>query len=167
MALDVTVGGPAADAYVSIAEADAFAASDLGRFAKAWTEATSEQKEAALRRATTEVDAYSGVTDVDAYYYGTQRLAFPRSIDVDVNGTVVIPVNVKRASYLQAAYLILAADVIDDAALRRAKGFTSYANPDGTGGQIGSVNQGRLHPSAEALLGTIDSGVVSGRIIAT
>jgi hypothetical protein len=169
MPLDVTVGGPTADAYVSITEADAFAASDLGRFAKAWLDAPVETKEAALRRATIEIDAYAGVPGGDAYYYGTQSLTFPRATDVDpLTGAPLVPRNVKRANYLQAAYLILAADQIDDAALRRSKGFSSYANPDGTGGTVASsASQGRLHPSAEALIGSIDAGFVTGTIIPT
>lgn len=168
MPLDTEVGGSAADAYVSIAEADAFAASDLGRFADAWRTATVEKKEAALRRATVEVDAYAAVPAAEAYFYGVQSLAFPRSFDVDpLTGVPLIPGGVKRASYMQAAYLLLAADTIDDAMLRRAKGFSSYANPDGTGGTIGDANQGLLHPSAAALMGAIESGVVSARIIPT
>lgn len=168
MPLDVTVGGAAANSYLSVAEGDGFAASDLGRFAKAWRDATIEQKEAALRRAANEVDTYVGVRPDEAYYFGVQALVFPRAVDVDLLGVPTIPVRVKRAAYLQAAYLLGAADQIDDATLRRAKGFTSYANPDGTGGTLSeSRNFGKLHPDVEALLGGFDEGAVTGWIRTT
>lgn len=168
MPLDVTVGGSAANSYLSVAEGDEFAASDLGRFAKAWTDATIEQKEAALRRAAQEIDTYVGVRPDEAFYVGVQALVFPRYVDRDTLGLAVLPARVKRAAYLQAAYLILAADQIDDAALRRSKGFTSYANPDGTGGQLAtSDTYGRMHPDAAALLGNFDQGAVSGWIVTT
>jgi hypothetical protein len=167
MPLDVTVGGAAADSYASIADADGFAASDLGRFAKAWNEATVEQKEAALRRATREVDAYVGVTAEQAFFYGVQALAFPRSSDFTLIGAPMIPSRVKRATYLQAAYLVAVADQIDEAAARRSKGFSSYSNPDGTGGQLASETFGRFHPDFIGFLGGFDEGVVVATIIPT
>jgi hypothetical protein len=168
MPLDVTVGGAAANSYASIAEADGFAASDLGRFAEAWTKATTEQKEAALRRAAQEIDAFVGIRPEEAYYFGVQTLVFPRVGDLDLVGTVIIPTRVKRAQYLQAAYLVAAADQIDDAALRRSKGFSSYVNPDGTGGTLATESSyGRLHPDVEVILGQIDTGAVIGTIVPT
>lgn len=169
MPLDVTVGGAAADSYASIAEADGFAASDLGRFAKAWTDAAVEVKEAALRRATREIDVLVGVLPEEAYYYGVQALAFPRAIDVAyIGSTPFIPTRVKRAAYLQAAYLIAVADQIDEGAARRAKGFTNYANPDGTGGSLAREDTfGRYHPDFLASLGSFESPSVIGRIVKT
>lgn len=168
MPLDVTVGGSAANSYLSVAEGDEFAASDLGRFAKAWLDATTEAKEAALRRAAQEIDTYVGVRPDEAFYPSVQALVFPRYSDVNVYGVPLLPVRVKRAAYLQAAYLVAAADQIDDAALRRSKGFTSYANPDGTGGQLAtSETFGRMHPDAQALLGSFDEGATIGWIRTT
>jgi hypothetical protein len=169
MPLDYTVGGSAANSYLSVAEGDGFAASDLGLFAKAWLDATTEEKEAALRRATSEIDAYVGVPDVTAYYPYVQSLSFPRVYDVDpLTGAVYLPDRVKRSTYLQAAYLLAAAPQIDEAALRRSKGFTSYANPDGTGGSVATdAGFGRMHPDALRLLGGFDEGSTIGRIILT
>ncbi len=162
MPLDVTVGGAAADSYVSIVEADGFAASDLGVFAKAWNEAPIEDKEAALRRAAREIDAYVGISPAEAYAYGVQALSFPRVVDLNpLTGAVLIPSRVKFGQYLQASFLLAAAPQIDEAALRRAKGFSSYVNPDGTGGQLSeSVAFGRYHPDFAATLGRFDEGAV-------
>ncbi len=167
MPLDVTVGGSAANSYVSIAEADEFAASDIGRFAKAWTDAPAEKKEAALRRAAREIDAYVGIAPDEAFYYGVQALAFPRVRDVDYVTTLPeIPGRVKFGQYLQAAYLCATADQIDEAAARRAKGFSNYVNPDGTGGQLsGDASFGRYHPDFIATLGSFDASAVIGRIV--
>lgn len=166
MPLDVTVGGAAADSYASIAEADEFAASDLGRFATAWSEAPTEKKEAALRRATREIDFYVGVLPEEAYFYGVQALAFPRARDVTLVGAPFIPLRVKRAAYLQAAYLCAVADQVDEGAARRAKGFTNYANPDGTGGSLArEASFGRYHPDFEVVLGTFESPSVIGTIV--
>jgi hypothetical protein len=167
MPLDVTVGGSAADSYVSIAEADGFAASDIGRFAAAWVAAPIETKEAALRRAAREIDAYVGIAPDEAYYYGVQARAFPRLRDIDyVTSLPEIPSRVKFAQYLQAAYLIVAADQIDDAALRRSKGLSNYVNPDGTGGTVSNdATFGRYHPDFIGSLGSFDEGATVGRIV--
>jgi hypothetical protein len=167
MPLDYTVDGSAADSYVSLAEADGFAASDIGRFAKAYADAPIETKEAALRRAAREIDAYVGISPDEAYYYGVQARAFPRVRDIDyVTSLPEIPTRVKFAQYLQAAYLCAVADQIDEAAARRAKGFSNYVNPDGTGGSLsGDKDFGRFHPDFIGSLGSFDEGATVGRII--
>ncbi len=160
MPLDTTVGGSAADSYVSLAEADGFGASDIGRFAQAWADAPIEKKEAALRRAAREIDAYVGIAPDEAYYYGVQARAFPRVRDISYSTHLPeIPSRVKFAQYLQAAYLCLASDQIDDAALRRSKGLSNYVNPDGTGGQVAN------DPDFIGSLGSFDEGATVGRIV--
>ena len=63
MAIDATIAGASANSYLTVAAADALAASELGRDMKAWTAATTDEKEAALVRATEEVDAEVGRVD--------------------------------------------------------------------------------------------------------
>lgn len=155
MAIDATVAGASANSYLTVAEADALAASDLGPQAERWVAAatTVDLKERALRRATREIDAFLADHPV-ARYSLTQTLRFPRSTDITGDpATPFLPRTLKDATYEQAAYLVSNAKLLDEAASRRAHGLFSYSNPDGTGGSV-SVNPafGRLSPDVEALL---------------
>ena len=167
MAVIVTVGGDDANSYLDVADGDAFAASEIGQLASAWRKATVEDKEAALIRATSEIDEHvgSGV----ALYSITQALRFPRLEDVDpVTGDVILPLRVRKATFLQAAYLLANVKELDDAASRRARGLVNFANPDGTGGQLAdSAEFGRMHPRVERLLDDTVGGVVVGWIETT
>lgn len=165
MALDASVAGSAANSYLTVASADVIADTDLlGRNAKAWREATDEIKEAALMRATEDIDSYVGLTN---RYSTTQALAFPRAID-NVVGPA-IPPRVSKATYLHAAFLIRNADLLDDAASRRARGMSSFANPDGTGGTVDYDHDSGVNadPAVARLLQPFAQGAVVATIITT
>ena len=163
--LDATVAGASANSYLTVEAADAIASTDLGLNAKEWLAATLDVKEAALLRATEEVDAEIGrVVDPGT---GTQALLFPRSVDY-VGASWVLPSRLQRATYLQAAYLLKNATVLDQAASFRARGLSNFSNPDGTSGQVSDdPSFGALHPRAKALLGEFTEGSVVGIIIPT
>lgn len=166
MALDATVAGSAANSYLTVADADALAAADLGGNAKEWVEATVETKEAALIRATDEIDS-TVVRTVP--YSTTQALLFPRLIDVDsIGGSPELPTRLQKATYLQASFLVKNADLLDHAATRRARGLVNFANPDGTSGQLAdSPSFGNLHPRVEMMLDEFTAGSVVATIIPT
>lgn len=113
MALDVTVGGAAAESYASVAEAEAYltaravADSAFKSFATA-------VKEGALRKATAYIDSYykfKGIKDSDE-----QALQWPRS-DVEAFGYYVpsdsIPLRVKHAT-IELAVKAAAGDLAPD-----------------------------------------------------
>ena len=89
MALDATVGGAAANSYVTVAEGTAYYATHL--YAAVWATLTTEQKEAALISATRVLDANQCFTGVPASE--TQALQWPRAGMFNRNG-VAIPENV-------------------------------------------------------------------------
>lgn len=166
MALDATVAGSDANSYLTVAAADALAASDLGGNAKEWAAATVEDKEAALIRATDEIDA-AVVRTVP--YSTTQALLFPRLTDVDsLGGLPELPTRLQKATYLQASFLVKNADLLDQAASRRARGLVNFSNPDGTSGQVAtSPGWGTLHPRVESMLDEFTAGSVVATIIPT
>jgi len=155
MALDTTVAGATADAYISAAEADVFAANRLGRFSARWLltgtgALTVDQKENAILQATVDVDAHIRST---IPYSATQRLAFPRT--TDYIGTPAVPFLdrlVKEATYEQAAFLAVNADLLDDAATRRARGMFSFNDDDVSGSLAVDSSLGRFSPRASMLL---------------
>lgn len=129
MALDSTVAGAQANSYLSVADANALATDDLGSEAIAWLEATHEQREKALKRATREIDGY--LRSGWARYSAAQALLFPRAIDYA--GTPIaplIPRNVELACYEQATYVLKNATVIDNAHTRRARDMHSASEPN-------------------------------------
>ena len=74
MALDATTGGASADSYLTVADADAFAAVTL--HTAGWDSATDDDKAAALQQATRQIDlfvAWCGEVATDG-----QALAWPR-----------------------------------------------------------------------------------------
>lgn len=154
MALDATVAGASADSYITVAEADAFAAVRLGRFAERWRDAatTTDQKEDALKQATSDIDAF---VRIGAAYLTVQALAFPRLIDVDDLDVAFIPKRVKEACYEQAAYVLATAELQDDYAERRARGLFTFTENDVSGSLAGNADFGRLAPRAEQLLQSV------------
>ncbi|HVM30772.1 MAG TPA: DnaT-like ssDNA-binding protein [Candidatus Limnocylindrales bacterium] len=169
MPLDTTVAGAATDSYISVAEADAMAAADLGRFAEAWAEHTPDKKERALRRATREIDSHYGSV---RRYAATQARSFPRSLDV-ASGVPFVPDGIARATYEQAIYVASNAHLLDDAASRLARGLVSFSSEGGSGTVMGSedVQYGRLAPNAARWLEVVRGrgtrsgrGVVSSRL---
>jgi hypothetical protein len=168
MPFDATLGGASANSYLTVAEADAYANSDLGRNRTAWLAATVEDKEAALMRATEEIDAT--IVRVDSTFFTGQALLFPRSYDLDPSDDTLpkLPARLGNAVYLQAAYIIRNADLLDDAASRRARGLANFSNPDGTSGQVAEDPRwGTLHPRVDRMLDEYTSGSVIATIIPT
>lgn len=166
MAVIATVAAADANSYLDVASADAFAALELGSLPKAWLKATSEDREAALIRATAEIDEHVGATV--AVWDTAQALRFPRSEDVDDVGDPVIPARVSRATFLQAAYLLANVDILDAAASRRARGLANFSNPDGTSGQLADDRDyGRFHPRVIGLLDDVVGGAIIGTIVTT
>ncbi|MEA2676399.1 MAG: putative DnaT-like ssDNA binding protein [Chloroflexota bacterium] len=129
MTLDTTVAGASAKSYLSVADADALAADDLGPEAESWLAAVTDAKEKALKRATREIDAYlrSGWTP----YVATQALLFPRAVDyAGTPAAPVIPTSVKRACYEQATFVLRNASVLDNAQTRKARDVQSASEPN-------------------------------------
>jgi DnaT-like ssDNA binding protein len=165
VALDVTPGGPNADSYLSVADADAFAASDLGRQATKWAAASPDEKERALKRATRDLDRAARF--VYSYDPDVQALKFPSRIDVDTSGNLIIPSSLEEATYEQASYVLNNADLIDDAQSRRARQLTNFAEPDVSGTVADDAAWGALAPRAKDLLEGLTSGSVVGWISTT
>lgn len=165
MTLDATVAGASANSYLTLAAGDAYADVDLGRLRDAWRAASIEEREAALIRATSEIDDEVG--RVDVAYSTTQARLFPRYVD-QANSIAFIPTKVARATWRQAAFLLKNAKVIDDAASFRARGLSNFANPDGVSGALADdESYGRLEPSVRKLLGEFTDGAVIGTIVTT
>lgn len=152
MALDATPAGASANSYLTVAAADTLAGEDLGPEATAWlalnnaTPADLAKKEAALKRATREIDAH--VRSGWSRYSTSQVLRFPRSIDV-VSGSPVLPQELQRATYQQAIYLVKNASVIAAANTRRARNLQSASEPDTSYSQ--GADDGMSILSAQAL----------------
>lgn len=164
MVLDATVAGSSANSYLTVAAADVFAAEDLGRNAKAWAEADTETKEAALIRATDEID---GVIVRTVPYESSQALLFPRLVD-QRDSAPYLPARLLKATYLQASFIVRNAELLDDAASRRARGLVNFSNPDGTSGQVAErASFGTLHPRVESMLDEFTAGAVVATIIPT
>jgi DnaT-like ssDNA binding protein len=150
MALDATPAGAASDSYLTVAAADAYAAADLGRNREAWAAADTDTKERALKRATRDLSRVAGYTG--PRYSELQALIFPRLEDFDLAGDPIIPVTLEHATYEQAAFLIRNADVIDDAASRRARGLANFAEPDVSGQLAADPEYGSIAPRALELV---------------
>lgn len=162
MVLDATVGGSAANSYLSVATADLLNADRLGSFADAWTAASTVTKEKALMQATADIDAF---VRPGAVWDDDQLLLFPRLGDVDASAVPYLPSRVRQATYEQAVYLLVNVRFQEDAATRRARGMFSFNENDGLSGSIAIDGQlGLLAPRAEALLtafvGTAGGGYI-------
>lgn len=166
MAIDTTIGGSTADSYLSVAAADAYAAADLGRNAAAWASASTDEKERALKRATRDLDRIAGWTGVG--FYETQALVYPRSIDIDPDtGLPWLPRALRNATAEQAMYVLRNANVIDDAATRRARGLSNFAEPDVSGQLAEDSGYGAISPRAIELLQPLGQTSVIGWISTT
>jgi hypothetical protein len=126
--LVTTAGDEAANSYLSVADADALATDDLGPEAAAWIAATTASKQSALKRATREIDEY--LRTGWAPYSTTQRLRFPRSIDLDADDAPIIPRGIELATYQQAIYVLKNATVLAAANTRRARNMESASEPN-------------------------------------
>jgi hypothetical protein len=173
MVLDATVGGSLADSYLTVDEADARAAADIGTFAAAWADAATEdlpaggpnrtRKEQALRRAVLDLEGV--VEHVGALWDLDQARLFPRSVDLDGSGDPFIPERVQRAQYLQAVYLFANIDVLEAAATRRARGLVSFSEPNVSGSLSTDARFGQLHPELVAVLKPLTESAVVGWIV--
>ena len=134
MTLDTTVAGDAANSYLSVADADARAATDLGRDVDTWLAASDATKEAALIRATADLDTYKRSSVELRYDVDTpQALRFPRSTDVNSSDAAFLPERLLAATWAQAKYRLHNANAFVDARTRRARGFSSFSDDDGGG----------------------------------
>lgn len=167
MALDATIAGAAANSYLTIAAADLLAVNDLGRNKDAWASASDAEKEAALIRATEDIDESIG--RVPYTYSLTQALLFPRATDlVYGTSTPMLPVRLQRATYLQAAFILRNAKVLDDAQSFRARGLSSFSNPDGTGGTVAEdFSTLGLDARVRAIVDELSAGAIIGTIVST
>lgn len=126
MALDTTVGGANSDSYVSVTEANAYFATHWSTAKNTlWNTLNGVQRERVLRAA---CQVLEGLRCLDAEYGGgalptalmdlehydvtihrlgfTQKLQFPRNIDIDANNVGFIRQEIKDAQCEQALYLI-------------------------------------------------------------
>lgn len=172
MTLDATVGGSSSDSYITVADADTYAAARLdGRFTGPWTALTggggTTTKEKALKQATVDIDAF---VQHAPPWSTSQALLFPRGVagflggpgssagggDVDpVTGDPFIPKEVRRACFEQATFLVANAPLMDDAATRRARGMISFAEENVSGTMSVDPTFGALCPAAEKLLRSV------------
>lgn len=163
MPLDATVAGAAANSYLTIPEADAFASVDPVLGAK-WLAATLEEKERLLIAATDDVDLYKKA--VGARYSASQARLFPRS--TDVTGDPALPFllpDVKRATYEQAVYLLDNAHLIAQAANHRANGLLNSADGNGSWTAALSPTYGLYAPKMTERLDRIGAAGRSGRFL--
>lgn len=129
MTLDATVAGAASDSYLTVAAADALAAADLGPEAGKWAAAstTLDQQERALKRATREIDRG---WRPGAKHSTTQRLRWPRAVDIDADDAPLIPADVAEATYYQAIFVLAKATTLDRANDRQARNASQASEPN-------------------------------------
>lgn len=158
MPLVITPGAAGADSYITLEQALARAGADLGRFAAKWKDAATpdEDREAALRRATLDVDDYIGYTELwDPYTPQARR--FPRAEDLNLAGVTIIPEAIKKATYLQAIYVLSNAELIDDSATRRSRGLRNFSEPN-VSGELSEPRAGLMAPRAVEVLDAFAEG---------
>lgn len=149
MALDTTVGGPSAESYVSVTDADAYLS---GRFGTAaWTALSTAQKETALRQATRtlDVERYRGwpVTS-------TQALRFPRyRPEMGESPVMTLPRVLVEACCEEALWVAQHADTggLSPRQQMQAEGVSSFSVGD-LSETYGGTHGGGLSPRASAIL---------------
>jgi len=153
VALTTTVAGASSNSYLTVADADALANQHLGREARSWLAASVTDKERALIQAAQDIDTLVGSV---VRYDDLQALTFPLSTDVDaITLMPYIEPRVKRAQYAQAAYLIHNADLISDAATRRARGLFSFSEDNMSGSLTVDGSIGLISPAAQAIMASL------------
>jgi hypothetical protein len=116
MAIDSTLGGTAANSYVSQSAASVYFSNRLD--VATWTEASSANKDAALMMATTRLDAesYTGLRVLI-----DQRLQWPRNSVYDRDGVLLssstIPLVVQQATFEYALALLREPTLLGDSGL--------------------------------------------------
>jgi hypothetical protein len=126
--LVATPGDSAANSYLTLDQADVLAAEDLGPASVSWLVASRNDRRAALKRATREIDAHLR-TSGPARYSSTQSLLYPRAVDVTA-GVATIPRWITGATYAQAKHLLRNAAVLDAAQTRKARAMDSASEPN-------------------------------------
>ncbi|HEY0820257.1 MAG TPA: DnaT-like ssDNA-binding protein [Rhizobacter sp.] len=86
MPIDTTIGGPASNSYVSVADADAYFAATY----EDWADLTEAEKEAALIKACIELEIKYRGKWIGQKATSTQRLAWPRASKVDDPNTTLV-----------------------------------------------------------------------------
>jgi hypothetical protein len=161
VAIDATIAGASANAYLTVADADALNGDRNGRQATIWSAATNEQKENALIEATFLLDAISRVS---APYSTVQALSFPRAVDVDTALDPFLPSRLRTATYEQASYLLANQKLLDDAASRRARQLFTF-DEDGISGSISADPLlGLIAPKAQMLLSSMAATAGGDRV---
>lgn len=163
MVLDATVAGPAANSYLTVAEADDLAATDP-IYGDAWLKAALDEKERHLVGATLDVERYRRASG--PRHLATQARFFPRN--VDAGGTPAVPFllgEVRRATYAQAAYVLVNGHLIRDAGSNRASGHLSRSDADGGFTQALSPTFGRYAPDMQEELDRIGAAGRTGRFL--
>lgn len=161
MVLDATVGGSAANSYLTLAAANLLNLDRLGPQAARWAAATDSDREKALIQATIDIDA---LVHVGLPWDNDQALRFPRAVDINETGVTFIPPRIGRATYEQAAYLLSNAELLDKAASRRARGLYSFDEDGGPSGTLALDSQlGLIAPRAQALLTGFVATTAAGR----
>lgn len=162
MVLDATVAGPSANSYLTVADADEFAAIDTVN-GDAWLAGMSEAKQRALQAATSDVDLYKRSAGVR--YSTIQALLFPRDTDLDSLAVPFLLGDVRRATYEQAVYLLRNAKVIGDAAARRARALFNFSDDDGSGQPALNSSFGLFAPKMTEYLDRIGAAARSTRTL--
>lgn len=112
MSFDASVGGVASNCYVTVEQALAFFAGELG--ASAFVDATLATQQTALRTATSWLDRLDWIGYRSTR---TQRLKWPRAIPVEIDEQIVrldeIPPRLVRATCRLALRLLQAPDVLE------------------------------------------------------
>lgn len=164
MAIDATPAGTAADSYLTVAEADTYAGNRLGPEVDAWQAATLEEKEKALKQATTSIETWQRRAGGYAVVYSsTQLRLYPR--DIDIVGTPAVAYllpQVKEATFAQAAWLLRNVKNLADAASRLASGIFSQSDDDGSWTAAVDPTRGLFSPEMIVLLGAIPAAGRTG-----
>lgn len=129
MALITTVGGSTSNSYATVAEADTYFS--LRYVTASWDALTTAQKEKALATATRQIDELNfresrAGTEVEGDI-SYQRLQFPRSYMVDVNGAAIVAKEVKDAQCEQAYFIVVSGAEAEKRLQLQAQGVSSYA----------------------------------------
>lgn len=107
MSIVSTAGSATADSYADIATADAYAAARL--YATAFSDATTDFKERALKMATRELDKMNWLGDI-VDTTTPQALRWPRSSVTDLDGTAVSSTTIPQ--FLEEATIELALELL-------------------------------------------------------
>lgn len=164
MAIEATVGGESSNSYVTLAEAEAYFAERL--HSDAWAGASESDKEKALLTACRRLERlryWDG--NQPALTDPRQALTFPRTRDVDADGSYIIPQPVKDAQCEEALALLSRGAEQERRRSLQAAGVTSFS-VEGLSESYapGAVQQALGSAEARTLLASL---ICRGGVIAT